>query len=172
MHNGFIADFARLRRDLLMAVDPTIFSGIEGATDSEAMFYLALTFGLQEEPVRAVQRAVGLVEDVAERHGVPDPVQMTVATTDGALGVVLPLLDARAGPVALLLHRDHRPPRAPPRAGARCRASATRPGWSSPSRCATSPGAWNEVPESSWGVVRPGADDLQPFTPERHVVAV
>jgi glutamine amidotransferase len=26
-------------------------------------------------------------------------------------------------------------------------------------------GAWNEVPESSWGVVRPGADDLQPFTP-------
>ena len=26
-------------------------------------------------------------------------------------------------------------------------------------------GAWNEVPESSWGVVREGQDDLRPFTP-------
>jgi glutamine amidotransferase len=27
------------------------------------------------------------------------------------------------------------------------------------------PGAWNEVPESSVGVVRPGADELLPFRP-------
>ena len=27
------------------------------------------------------------------------------------------------------------------------------------------PGAWNEVPESSWGVVRAGQDELRPFTP-------
>lgn len=27
------------------------------------------------------------------------------------------------------------------------------------------PGAWNEVPESSYGVVQPGADELHPFTP-------
>jgi hypothetical protein len=27
------------------------------------------------------------------------------------------------------------------------------------------PGAWNEVPEGSWGVVRPGADEIQPFLP-------
>ena len=27
------------------------------------------------------------------------------------------------------------------------------------------PGAWNEVPESSWGVVRPGDDEIQPFLP-------
>jgi predicted glutamine amidotransferase len=26
-------------------------------------------------------------------------------------------------------------------------------------------GAWNEVPESSWGVIREGQDDLQSFTP-------
>ena len=26
-------------------------------------------------------------------------------------------------------------------------------------------GAWNEVPESSWGVVQPGQDELHPFTP-------
>jgi glutamine amidotransferase len=27
------------------------------------------------------------------------------------------------------------------------------------------PGAWNEVPESSWGVIRPGQDELHTFTP-------
>ena len=27
------------------------------------------------------------------------------------------------------------------------------------------PGAWNEVPESSVGVIRPGADELFPFAP-------
>jgi glutamine amidotransferase len=28
------------------------------------------------------------------------------------------------------------------------------------------PSVWNEVPESSYGVVRPGADDLLPFAPQ------
>jgi glutamine amidotransferase len=27
-------------------------------------------------------------------------------------------------------------------------------------------GAWNEVPESSWGVIREGQDELRPFTPQ------
>ena len=27
------------------------------------------------------------------------------------------------------------------------------------------PGAWNEVPESSYGVVQPGDDELRPFKP-------
>jgi glutamine amidotransferase len=27
------------------------------------------------------------------------------------------------------------------------------------------PGAWNEVPDGSWGVVRPGQDEIQPFLP-------
>ncbi|MET9470200.1 class II glutamine amidotransferase, partial [Streptomyces sp. NPDC006544] len=28
------------------------------------------------------------------------------------------------------------------------------------------PGAWNEVPESTYGVVQPGADGIYPFRPE------
>ena len=27
------------------------------------------------------------------------------------------------------------------------------------------PGVWNEVPESSYGIVQPGQDELRPFTP-------
>ncbi|MFD9247856.1 class II glutamine amidotransferase, partial [Streptomyces sp. NPDC059556] len=41
MHNGAIADFPRLQRDLCIAVDPVLFPFMEGSTDSEVMFYLA-----------------------------------------------------------------------------------------------------------------------------------
>jgi glutamine amidotransferase len=33
------------------------------------------------------------------------------------------------------------------------------------------PGAWNEVPESTWGVIQPGQDEMHPFVPEADVVA-
>ena len=54
MHNGFIEGYFDLRRELLLAVEPALFSGIAGTTDSELMFYLALTFGLQDEPLAAL----------------------------------------------------------------------------------------------------------------------
>jgi hypothetical protein len=47
------------------------------------MFYLALTFGLEDDPVAAVERMVGFVEKTGHDHGVELPIQMTVATTDG-----------------------------------------------------------------------------------------
>ena len=83
MHNGLIADFRTVKRDLTLAVDPELFPYIEGSTDSELLFFLALTFGLEADPPAAVARAVGLVEEVGRRHGVEHPIQMTVATTDG-----------------------------------------------------------------------------------------
>jgi hypothetical protein len=83
MHNGVVREFSRIRRELLLAVDESLFQSIEGTTDSEAMFYLALSFGLEDEPITAVERMVGLIEEVGHAHGVEDPIQMTIATTDG-----------------------------------------------------------------------------------------
>jgi len=83
MHNGALAGFHQMKRDLAMEVDPDLFADIEGSTDSEMFFYLALSFGLREDPRAGVARAVGLIEEVGRTHGVPFPVQMTVATTDG-----------------------------------------------------------------------------------------
>src|SRR5271154_6746843 len=71
VHNGMINDFHRLRRDLMLAIDPSLFSNIEGSTDSEVLFHLALTFGLEEDPVAALEQAIGLVEETARQHGVP-----------------------------------------------------------------------------------------------------
>src|SRR3982750_3216183 len=46
VHNGYVAEYGLLRRDLVLAVRPDLFSSIEGTTDSEVLFHLALTFGL------------------------------------------------------------------------------------------------------------------------------
>src|SRR5262249_29525860 len=84
MHNGVIHDFAKVKRDLVLAVDPSLYPHIEGSTDSEVFFFLALTLGLEDDPPGAVARAVGLIEEIGRRHGVEHPIQMTVATTDGS----------------------------------------------------------------------------------------
>src|SRR3954466_2575852 len=83
MHNGALRGFHEMKRDLQLAVDPSLYADIEGSTDSEAFFFLALTFGLRDDPIGAVERAVGFVEKVGHEHGIEHPVQMTVATTDG-----------------------------------------------------------------------------------------
>ena len=67
-----------------LAVDDSLLSSMRCTTDLEAMFYLAaLTFGLEHDPVAAVEQMVRFVEETGRMHGVQDPIQMTVATTDG-----------------------------------------------------------------------------------------
>src|SRR3954451_4107353 len=83
VHNGFIADFHLLRRDLMLALDPRLFPEIVGSTDTEVVFYLALTLGLESDPLGALERTVGLIEDLARTRGVDDPVQATFGVTDG-----------------------------------------------------------------------------------------
>ena len=83
MHNGYIDGLRTVRRDLAMEVDPVLFPDIEGTTDTELLFFLALTYGLEADPPAAVARAVGFVEATGRRHGVEFPIQMTVVTTDG-----------------------------------------------------------------------------------------
>ena len=58
VHNGLIQGFQTVRRELLLAVDPSLFLGIAGSTDSELLFHLALTFGLEKDPLGAMERAV------------------------------------------------------------------------------------------------------------------
>jgi hypothetical protein len=62
MHNGFIDGFAAIKRDLVLAVNESLFPEIKGQADTEVLFYLALTFGLADDPPEAVARAIGLVE--------------------------------------------------------------------------------------------------------------
>ena len=78
VHNGEIQEIEKTRRELLFRIDPRLFPEVQGTTDSEIMFFLALTFGLESEPVEAVQRMAGFVEDVSRANGVADPIWMTL----------------------------------------------------------------------------------------------
>jgi predicted glutamine amidotransferase len=164
MHNGAIREFPTVKRDLAFAVDPSLFPMIEGSTDSEMFFYLALTFGLQEDPISAVERAVGFIEETGRHHGVADPIQMTVATTDGRSTWAFRYSsehDSRSlfYSTAIGTLREQYPD------------NPTLHELSDDARLIVSEplgdlaGAWNEVPESSCGVVRDGDDEMRAFVP-------
>ena len=67
-HNGVVSDWLQVKRDLVLAVDPELYPFIEGTTDSEVLFFLALTLGLDDDPPAAVARTLGLVEEVGHQH--------------------------------------------------------------------------------------------------------
>jgi predicted glutamine amidotransferase len=164
MHNGLIREFASLRRELLLAVDDSLFTSIEGTTDSEVMLYLALTFGLEDDPVAAVERMVGFVEESGHTHGVEHPIQMTVATTDGRSVWAFRYSSERDSRSLYFSTRmDALKALHPDSEELAALSDETRVVVSEP--LGDLPGAWNEVPESHVGIIQPGADELRPITP-------
>jgi glutamine amidotransferase len=83
VHNGYVDGYEGLRRDMLLAVRPDLFPNIKGTTDSELLFHLALTFGLEEDPIGGLERMAGFVESLGAAAGVAEPLQMTVGVSDG-----------------------------------------------------------------------------------------
>jgi predicted glutamine amidotransferase len=83
VHNGYLGGFTEARRELMLEIDPDRFPEVQGSTDTEVVFQLALSFGLEQDPLAALERTVGLIEDVARRHGVPDAVQASFGVSDG-----------------------------------------------------------------------------------------
>ena len=163
-HNGLIREFATVKRDLAFAVDPSLYPEIEGSTDSELFFYLALTFGLEDNPPAAVERAVGFVEETGRRHGVEHPIQMTVATTDGSRTWAFRYSSERSSRSLFFstlvdtLRAEY-----PDNPVFQTLSDETRIVVSEP--LGDLAGVWNEVPESTYGVVQEGQDELRPFTP-------
>ena len=164
MHNGLIGDFHEVKRDLVLAVDPSLYPEIEGSTDSEVFFFLALTLGLEDDPPSAVARAVGLIEDTGRRHGVEHPIQMTVATTDGTRLWAF-RYSSEGASRSLFFSTDVRRLREqhPELPVLELVSDESRLVVSEPLGDVAD--AWNEVPESSYGVVQEGQDELLPFAP-------
>lgn len=83
VHNGVIHGFREMKRDLVQEVSPELYPSIEGTTDSEVMFFLALTLGLEDDPLAATARMAHLVEQVGRAHGVEEALTMTLGISDG-----------------------------------------------------------------------------------------
>ena len=127
-------------------------------------FFLALSLGLEDDPPDAVEQAVGLIEETGRHHGIDLPIQMTVCTTDG--NHVWAFRYSSEGRSRSLfystevgtLRRQH-----PDNPMLHDLSDETRIVVSEP--LGDLAGAWNEVPESSYGVIGHGHDELHPFSP-------
>jgi glutamine amidotransferase len=165
MHNGFLAEFAKVKRELVLAIDPPLYPELTGTTDSEILFLLALSLGLEEDPPGAVARAIGLVEDRGRRAGIRYPFQGTVATTDGQR-IWAFRYSSEGKSRSLFYSKDVATLRRlyPEREVLRELDDDARLVVSEP--IGDLPGAWSEVPEASYGVVERGQDELHPFAVE------
>jgi predicted glutamine amidotransferase len=163
-HNGFIDQHLEHRRELLLAVDPALFPSIDGTTDSQLLFFLALTFGLEHDPIGALERMAGFVEAIGHSHDIAEPLQMTIAVSDGerlyaaryASGPVVNSLfvSEHATSIRALYPDDER-----------------FSVFSDSSRVIVSeplgdlPGVWREVPPATALIVGPDQDVEMPFKP-------
>jgi predicted glutamine amidotransferase len=164
MHNGYINEFAAIKRGLVLAVDPSLYPRIAGQTDSEILFFLALTFGLEDDPPAAIERAVGLVEEVGGRLGVPYPFQGTIATTSGE--AIWAFRYSSEGKSRSLFYTTDVPTLRklyPERELYEEVSEDARMVVSEP--LGDIPGVWNEVPEATCRVVGAGHDEQRPFRP-------
>jgi predicted glutamine amidotransferase len=164
VHNGLIAGFQAMRRDLLLAVDPSLFNDIAGSTDSELLFHLALTFGLEGDPLGAMERAVGFVESTARERGVESPVQGTFGISDGERLWAIRYSSEHASRTLFAsadvdaLRRLH-----PENERLQQLSEGDRVVVSEP--LADLAGAWLEIPESTALVIADGQLQQQPFEP-------
>ena len=164
MHNGYINEFATIKRDLILAVDPSLYPEIKGQADTEVLFYLALTLGLKDDPPSAVEQAIGMVEAVGNRHGVPNPFQGTIATTDG--DSTWAFRYSSEGKSRTLFFTTDVPTlrkRYPDREELQEFSDDARLIVSEP--LGDVAGVWNEVPESTYAIVTPDHAELQTFRP-------
>ena len=83
VHNGLINDFHAVRRQLMLALDAQSVGEIEGSADSEVLFHLALGFGLEDDPVGALEQAVGFVEQTLRENGIAPALQASIGVSDG-----------------------------------------------------------------------------------------
>jgi glutamine amidotransferase len=164
VHNGFVQGYTELRRELMFAVDPELFGEIQGTTDSELLFYLALTFGLRDEPLPALERMAGFVEALGYKAGFDCPLQMTIGLCDGerlyavryASGTRVNTLYVSTSVADLKRLYPHIPE-------IQALSEEARAIVSEPLR--SLPGTWHEVPPGTALIVGGGEDEEMPFRP-------
>jgi glutamine amidotransferase len=164
VHNGVVEGFHAMRRELMLEVAPELFPDIQGSTDSEVLFHLALTYGLEDDPVDALERTIGLVEATAVRHGIEHAVQASIGVSDGVRlwairysteGHSRTLYASADAHTIRQLHPEN--PRLM-RLRDEDRVVISEP-------MSDLPGLWHEIPEATVLVVQPGRDEQRPFSP-------
>jgi len=83
VHNGEIHGFDQIKKELIENIDAQYFSYILGSTDSEVLFYLLLSHGLEKGVHSAIKQVIKLVETIANKHNIQHALRMTLGISDG-----------------------------------------------------------------------------------------
>jgi glutamine amidotransferase len=128
------------------------------------MFYLALTFGLTTDPLGALARMAGFIEQTGKKHGIDETLWMTVAVSDGQ--TLYAVRYASDGEAPSLYHsRDMEDIYRINPATRQLLGSSTRVVVSEPiGRFAE---MWQNIPQGSSVAVTGGQVEIRPFTPAR-----
>jgi glutamine amidotransferase len=127
------------------------------------MFHLALTFGLEKDPPRALARMAGRIEESAREKGVAEALWMTLGVSDGHKIWAVRYASDHQAPT-LYHSRDMQDvyrinPSLEGRIGPSTRLVVSEP-------VGRFPEAWVEVPQSSLLVVDGENLEIAPFAPE------
>ncbi|ESW61456.1 MAG: glutamine amidotransferase [Rhodobacter sp. CACIA14H1] len=149
MHNGQIGGYDAFRRDADMMIRDDLYLHRKGATDSEALFLIALAEGLDDDPQGAMERAAARVIALARAKGAAPHLRLTAALSDGErLHAVRFATDDMA---PTLYHRWSER-----RQG---QGGRVRTGWS------RDEGDWTEVPAGSFCTFEGREVAIRPFSP-------
>jgi predicted glutamine amidotransferase len=83
MHNGFIGDWHRLRREVESMIPDELYAEREGTTDSEAVFLAMMGAGIATSPVPATARVLTTLSEMVTRSGTKERLRFTAALADG-----------------------------------------------------------------------------------------
>lgn len=83
MHNGQVGGYDRMRRDAELMIPDALYPERRGATDSEALFLVALAEGLDGDPKGALERATARFETLSRQKGTAPHMRLTCAFSDG-----------------------------------------------------------------------------------------
>ncbi len=110
MHNGSVADFRKIKRDLVRRLSDDSYLWIHGTTDSEHMFALfrdSVARRKTDDPLsamaQAVRETIGVIERMTADAGTEEPSFLNLAVTDGKRAVISRYATRGATPPSLWL---------------------------------------------------------------------
>ena len=83
MHNGQIGHWTQLRRDIESMIATKYYSHRFGTTDSEALFLLALSYGLEKDPIGGMTKTIEKVQALLDLNKASEPLRLSAALSDG-----------------------------------------------------------------------------------------
>ncbi len=83
MHNGQIAEYEKIRRQIEALIPDHYYAYREGTTDSEALFLALFGLGVKEDSIGAVSQLCQIVNDLMIEHNIKGAFRFTATLSNG-----------------------------------------------------------------------------------------